>query len=269
MIDLRNLTIIIPIMIEHEDRYNNAKCTLNFLNHHLKTNVFLYEVSKDGQSRLDFLSTLKNLDISIINDTYKDVFHRMHYLNVLLNEVTTPVVCNYDIDVVLMPNVYHYCVDSIIKGEADVMYPYSVGNFQKKINKSFDRRVFCEDYNLSEIKDFHIIVGPSECGHCVFLNTETYRKEGGENENFVSWGPEDKERAFRFHRLGYKVCWTEDSYVYHFEHERGRDSGVLNPYLEHNEKLFIELQSKPEVELRAYYKNQPYIQQYDNFLHSK
>lgn len=269
MTDLTNTTFIIPVRIEHQDRYNNAECTLTYLNHHFKTNVFIYEVSDDGSTKLDFLPRLKNLNVSIINDTYSGTFHRMHYLNVLLNEVTTPVVCNYDIDVTLVPKIYQHAADLILKNEADVVYPYGWGYYQAKVNKSFDRTLFLENCDLLEIDSVHLTNGSSECGHCVFFNTEVYRKEGGENENFISWGPEDKERAYRFRKLGYKVFWLDNVYVYHFEHERGSDSGKTNPYLEHNEYLFNSLLRMNDTELRDYYKAQTYIQQYDNFLHSQ
>ena len=49
MIDLTNTTLIIPIKIEHPDRYRNAKTVLGYINKHIKTNVFIYEIS-DGES---------------------------------------------------------------------------------------------------------------------------------------------------------------------------------------------------------------------------
>jgi hypothetical protein len=60
--DLKNCTIIIPILIEHEDRYTNAKTVLNYINKNFNTNVFIYEISDSG-SKLDFLDSLKNIEI--------------------------------------------------------------------------------------------------------------------------------------------------------------------------------------------------------------
>lgn len=269
MINLTDTTFIIPLRIEHADRYNNAETTLKYLNHHLKTNVYIYEVSDDGHSRLDFLQELPNLNISIINDVYQGVFHRMRYLNILLNQVQTPVVCNYDIDVLLAPKTYSINRDSILKGEGDLLYPYNRGLFQIQVQKSFNRTDFLKTFDLKKITKEHTKVGNCEVGHCAFFNTEVYRREGGENENFISWGPEDKERAYRFARLGYKVGWLENSWVYHFEHERGLDSSKENPYMTQNENLFNQILNKSEEDLRSYYRNQQYITQYDNFLHTK
>ena len=41
------------------------------------------------------------------------------------------------------------------------------------------------------------------------VKTEIYKKAYGENENFISYGPEDQERAYRFKKLGYKVEWYD------------------------------------------------------------
>jgi len=63
--DLRKTTFIIPICIESDDRYNNAKSVLGFLNKHFKTNVIIHELTKDD-SKLNFLKSLSNLNISHI-----------------------------------------------------------------------------------------------------------------------------------------------------------------------------------------------------------
>jgi len=268
MIDLLNTTFIIPIRIEHQDRYNNAKMTLTYLNEHLKTNVFIYEVSDDGDTKLDFLKNLTNLNVSIINDKFDGVFHRMKYLNILLNYVETPVVCNYDIDVVLLPNVYSIAQSSILSKEFDLFYPYGWGSYQYHVEKEFGLNKFLKELDLTKIDNKYLRIGGSEFGHCMFFNTKVYRKEGGENENFISWGHEDKERGIRFIKLGYKVKWGEH-FVYHFEHDRLQDSNKTNPYFQSNINLFKVLDQMNKNELIEYYKNQDYIKQYDNFLYSE
>jgi hypothetical protein len=51
-----------------------------------------------------------------------------------------------------------------------------------------------------------------------------------ENEFFVGWGPEDKERYFRFNILGYKI-YRVNGDIFHLKHPA---SSWTNPYLEHN-----------------------------------
>ena len=142
MIDLKNCTLIIPIKVEHSDRYRNAKTVLGFLNHHLETNVFIYEICEDGISKLDFLDSLKNLKIKHWKSEDEGIFHRTKYLNIMLDDVQTPVVANYDIDVIMPAKFYKKITYDITNGDSDVVYPYRVG-------PGGQRRVL-DNFNLSQ-----------------------------------------------------------------------------------------------------------------------
>jgi hypothetical protein len=142
MIDLTKTTIIIPIKIEHKDRYRNAETVLNFLNLNLRTNIFIYEVSSNGETRLNFLESLENLTIKHKCIPEEEFFHRTKYLNIMLDEVETPVVVNYDIDVLLSPQNFLNCQKDILEGKSKVIYPYELGNGQIMVFESFDYEGF-------------------------------------------------------------------------------------------------------------------------------
>ena len=267
-INLKDTTFIIPIKIEHQDRYRNTKTTLGFLNKHFKTNVFIYEISENGESRIDFKSTLKNLSIKhwVVKD--EGVFHRTKYLNIMLDEVKTKVVANYDIDVILSPLNYFECQQSILNGDSDVIYPYEFGMGQKMVHEHINLEEFYSSgFDVSYIENRPDVFNPygAEYGHCMFFNTSVYKKNGGENENFISYGPEDKERGERFTRLGFKVDWKPGYYVYHFEHHRGNDSSPRNPSFDHNWEVYNNLNKLCEVDFSAYaayYGNPDYTKDY-------
>ena len=271
MKNLKDCTFMIPVRIEHQDRYNNAKSVLGFLNHHFETNISIYEVSESGESKLDFLSGLKNLKIDHIIETLpiRKAFHRTKYLNIMLDKVKTPVVVNYDIDVFLPPQSYLTCRDRIVNGEIDVYYPYSFGISQYQVPSSVDRTQFNLDFSPQSILTDWGNNSPtgirryySEYGHCIFFNTEVYRKFGGENEEFISYGPEDKERGIRFKELTNKVEWLDDV-VFHFEHHRGNDSSLANPYTQPNNILLSQIQSLiKDGGLVEYYRDRPYYKEY-------
>ena len=271
--DLTKTTFIIPVKIEHPDRYRNAQTVLGFLNHHLKTNVFIYEISDDGESKLDFLDSLGNLRIKHwvsepdrpVPGEETAIFHRTRYLNLMLDEVETPVVCNYDIDVLISPDFYQKCQDLILEGESDVIYPFKFGlNGQIRVLEGFDYEKFRENgFDLFMInREGPMNYYDSEYGHCIFFNTTLYKKYGAENENFISYGPEDKERGVRFSKIGLNVQWMEDSIVYHFEHFRGSDSGSSNPYFGHNWKVYEELEKLDHEGLIEYYRSPDYSKKY-------
>lgn len=271
MENLKNCTFMIPVRIEHQDRYNNAKSVLGFLNHHFQTNIIIYEVSEDGESKLDFLTGLNNLKIdhSVALLPITEPFHRTRYLNIMLDKVKTPVVVNYDIDVFLPPQSYLTCRDRIVNGEVDVYYPYSFGASQYQVLSSVDRSQFNLDFSLESILSDLGNNSPdgirrysSEYGHCIFFNTDVYRKFGGENEEFVSYGPEDKERGMRFKTFSNKVEWLDDV-VFHFEHHRGNDSSPSNPHSSLNNLLFNSIQTLiKDNRLVEYYWDRPYYKQY-------
>jgi predicted glycosyltransferase involved in capsule biosynthesis len=267
MIDLKNCTLIIPIKIEHKDRYRNAETVLGFLNSNFKTNVFIYEASSSGETRLDFLESLENLNIKHWCIQEEDSFHRTKYLNIMLNEVDTPVVVNYDIDVLLDPQNFLNCQNDILEGVSQVIYPYELGNGQIMVLESFDYEGFKNSgYDISFINSSsERREHTSECGHCIFFNTHTYRLFGGENEDFISYGPEDKERMVRFQKLTNSVNWKSEQKVYHLEHYRGNDSWVSNPHFNSNWKIFENIKNMDTPELINHYKNISYSIKYPTF----
>jgi len=280
MFNLEELTIIIPVKVESNDRYNNLKVVLGYINNHFKTNVKIIEESPD-KPKVDFLSDFINLNID-----YKfycvegnKPYHRTKYLNEMLFSTTTKVVSNYDSDVFFPVETYINVVNSIINNEYDFVYPYIFGDGQKQLYYSkwyedplgkwlyYPMYKFTEDWNPSifesdDIDDKkRVVIQNSECGHSIFANTEKYKEAFGENENFISYGPEDQERLYRFKKLGYRLNWYND-FVYHIEHERTPDSNRENPMFNSNNELFEYIKSLNEKELFEYYKNINYLKKY-------
>lgn len=252
MKNLTNTTFITAVKIESQDRYENAKSVLGFLNHHFNTNVLIYEMC-DGESRLGFIDDLKNLNIRVIKDSDSKVFHRTKFLNILLKEVETKVTCNYDIDVIFPVEVYLLCEKLLFTGVAEMVYPYKNGEGQIRVFQGFNRNKFNEIFDTSLINDStHRQWATSFCGHAMFMITEAYKRYGGENENFISYGPEDRERLMRFEKLGAKIARLEDGIVYHFEHSRGPDSGGSNPYFNENNREFSNINRMSPEEIRRH-----------------
>ena len=266
--DLKNCTIIIPILIEHQDRYNNAKTVLNYINKNFNTNVFIYEISDSG-SKLDFLDTLKNIEIKHWVEQPEEAFHRTKYLNIMLDSVETPVVANYDIDVLMKPEVYTESVRMIMEENVDVLYPYSFGGMTQRTvlqTPNIHENLFNNDLSLDYIDSDKLLFSDyyTEYGHCIFFNTNSYRAYGGENENFISYGPEDKERGKRFVKLGLNVRWVDHFMVYHLEHHRGDDSSPSNNFFRENWDVYNHLETLTMHETLEYYNNQGYIRKYKN-----
>jgi hypothetical protein len=212
-----------------------------------------------------------NLNFKFLFDLEKNnpIFHRTKYLNAMLDIVETPVVCNYDVDVIFDREIYKKCEDLILSNQFDMIYPYGKGYFQIEVMKHANIKNFLQQpsiFNLLRTQTNNtynppLILKYAEYGHAIFFKTSAYREAGGENENFISWGPEDQERYYRFKKLNYKISWMSNK-IYHFDHERGVDSGHSNPYISTNDKLFATLKEMSNEEFFSYYKNQKYYKKY-------
>lgn len=260
MINLENTTFIIPVYIESQDRLNNSFIVLGYLNKWFKTNIIIHELV-DVHTNLNFLNQFKNLNIKhIIENRNGNNYHRTRQLNEMLNLVETDVVSNYDIDVILPIESYKEACRKIFTGESDVVYPYGNGQYQKRVFQSYDKNKFIGTFDISDIsKDFDIY--GSFAGHCFFIDTRIYKKVGGENENFVAYGPEDFERYERFEKLGLKIDRIDD-FIYHFEHSRTEFSSTSNPHFSRNESLISSLRKLSPTELKNYYENVEYKKKY-------
>lgn len=275
MIELKDLTIVIPVKIESSDRYNNIKTVLGYINHHFKTNIKIIEESNDTP-KLDFLDELKNLsiDYKFCKVDSSVAYHRTKYLNEMIFSTTTKVVSNYDSDVFFPVETYVNVVQNILDGDVDFVYPYIFGDGQKQLfySKWYENSLkewifypmckFVQEWDISIFNDDeNIKIYPSSYGHSIFASTEKYKKAFAENENFISYGPEDQERCYRFKKLGYKVDWY-DGYVYHIEHTRTSDSAESNPHYKGNCDLFTHIKSLTTEEIIEYYNSQEYIKKY-------
>jgi hypothetical protein len=264
IIDLTKTTFIIPVCIESSDRYNNAKTVLGYLNKNFKTNIIIHELTKE-HSGLDFLESLNNLKINhIIQKDPLECYHRTKQLNEMLDIVDTPAVVNYDIDVILPIKSYVESEKLIVNGTSDFVYPYGDGLYQREIPLKYNRDDFNLQFDLSSIDPKILTVIGSKYGHCVFANTKKYRECGGENENFIGYGPEDKERENRFITLKYNVSRV-DNLVYHFEHSRTQFSNGESKYFNPNHKLCDKLLEMDYESMLDYYNNVEYRQKYDKF----
>lgn len=191
MIDLKNTTFIIPISLESEDRKFNANLTLRYLCENLNTNIIIFEY--DTEPKL--YKILNNLSFKccsiyhkfIENVSGNNIFHRTKLLNEMLNIVETPVVVNYDIDIILDIDTYQKCSNLITNG-MDLVYPYFFGDSQRQINYS-GRQKLLDSLSLQSLSSKDYTLAKSEYGHCQFFNTKSYKQGGMENEQFISYAP--------------------------------------------------------------------------------
>lgn len=268
MISLTEATFIIPIRIESSDRLRNVITTTAFLLENFDTNIIIKEVDNESIFQRDALPILKNiLDIDIevnhiFEQSFDTSFHRQKVLNEMIVESKTKVVVNYDCDVILPLKSYKTAYESVLNNECDIVYPYGQGMYQKQVTAS-DEVVsqFLETGNFSYLDD-NSKPYTSDFGWAQFFNREVYIEGGMENENFIAYAPEDKERFYRYSTLGYNVGRI-NNFVYHLEHTRGHNSWMSNPHMDNNNDLWNEIQKMNKEQLKEYYSIQKYLSKYN------
>ena len=270
MIDLSNATFIIPIRIESEDRLRNVVTSTAFLLENFKTNIIIKEVDRKSRFKRDAVPILKSIlsvpiDVHHIFEQSDDnLFHRQRVLNEMIMEADTEIVVNYDCDAILPIESIKSAYDSIMDGTHDIVYPYGWGNYQYQV-KPCDNVVsdFLENYDYAILKSNSTIFD-AQSGWVQFFRRSVYIEGGMENENFRAYAPEDKERLYRFDKLGYNVGRIFD-FIYHLEHARGENSWFTNPHMEHNKNVWEGIQKRSKEQLVEYYSTQKYLKKYENF----
>ena len=272
LIDLKDVTFIIPVKFESEDRIRNAFTSITYLLNNFDTKIIVKEVDSSPKFEDHVLPKIKNYtkadklkNLLYIYEEGTEIFHRMKIINEMLFLCDTKVVGNYDVDIVLKPETMIKSAKMIVDDGYDVIYPYGFGQYQYAVNSNYDLILsFIEnnfDFNILESNCF---MKQAHSGHVQFFNRQAYIEGGMENENFISSSPEDQERLYRFTTLGYNVGRI-DHYVYHMEHvyDHSQFNTIEgNPNFSANWNLFVWLQTLSKEELKKYYEDQDYLRKY-------
>lgn len=266
--NLKKATFIIPIRIESSDRLRNVITTTAFLLENFDTNIIIKEVDSESifkKEALPILEDILEVDINvnhIFEKNNDESFHRQRVLNEMIVECKTKIIINYDCDVLLPIESYKTAYDMILGKEYDVVYPYGQGEYQMRVNSS-DEVVshFLQTLDYNHLEK-HSTPYTSDFGWVQFFNRQVYIDGGMENENFIAYAPEDKERFYRFATLGYDIGRI-NNIVYHLEHSRGKNSWFTNPHMQNNSSLWEEIQKMNKDQLKKYYSNQEYLKKYN------
>ena len=242
-------SIIIPLRIDHRDRFVNAEIVLNYLIKYC-SNMKIYVIENGKQNHFQNMK-IENKQSIEYTFQYNDeqLFHRMKIINELLACVHTKNTFIYDIDC-LLP------VSTFIKVEEMLEYCQIVKPFSNPpgcvyIHPSNKSNIMgdIEGYALKQGDT----TGFAGNGFIVCVDTKTYKEIGGENELFKAYGPEDNERYYRFEKLGYVKGEIKNN-VYHLEHFRTPNSSHNNPYFKDNNNLFEKIKRMSKEELIEYYR---------------
>lgn len=243
-IDLKDTTFTIPVAYDHPDREQNLALCLNHLGRDFVTNVMIEEQGKVMKFE-HFRSYQNVIGVEHFKST---TFHRTAMLNNMAKFAKTDIVANWDADVLVPPMQIYLAVKAIRNG-AGMVYPYG-GVFARMPRKIWLKKLQQQDIGVVRRTIFPgMTEGFESVGGAVLFHRETFLRFGGENENFISYGAEDVERAYRFPKLGVKMVRIPGA-LYHVDHWIGPNSSKENPHFDGNEREWARIQKLSEEKLR-------------------
>jgi len=263
---IENTTFIVPLRIETTDRLRNVIVSTCYILDKTDAKVIIKEVDTASTFRATALPQIQecvgdkaNRLKHVFEQSKDEIFHRTKILNDMTMMAETPVVVNYDCDILLPLESYQQAEKDILEGNSDVVYPYGDGDWQYQIfaDDELVSNFINGDYNLSILHEKSKVYD-AKYGFCQFFSREKYIEGGLENEHFIAYGYEDNERWYRFNTMGYNVGRL-DAFVYHLEHARTANSWFTNPYIEKNKTLYEKIQEMNREELKEYYNNLDYV----------
>jgi len=253
MISLTDVTFTIPVKFDSNDRKRNLATIVGYLLKNFNTNIIILE---DGPHHAvqDVLSEYnKKYTHIFVKKTNNDLMHRTMYLNFMAKEAKTPIIVNYDTDVLLPIDQYVKSVDLIRNGIADGVYPYA-GKFIN-IEGQLQELVIKNKSLMGITESSGRCLAENSYGGCVFWNKDKFIQGGMENENFISWGPEDLERYIRFTKMGYKIQRIP-GVLYHLNHQKSLNSANMqHSAFQNNEAEYQKVKNMHPEELKNYIKS--------------
>lgn len=240
--DLTNTTFIIPVFNDHRDRRHNLLLTVAFLLKHFNTNIIIGE---QGGRAFEYFNDYSG--VKYVQFTYEQ-WHRTKMINDMCKMAKTPITVNWDCDNMIAPAQIIEAVKAIEKG-ADIAYPFdgNVYRVHRHVFPQVAKTLDVDSIDLSKCRH----TAHSSVGHCLLMNNKSFLKAGGENEKFISWGPEDSERYDRFNTLGLKVVRIKGA-VFHMDHYVGPTSSGRHEHFRNNIREHNKVKEMKKAELEQY-----------------
>lgn len=218
-LDLTDATFLIPAHYDHQDREDNLVRVIQHIKKNFNTNIII------GEQGGDRWKTGSGYEYMSFQDT---VFHRTKMLNKMALKATTPIIINYDADIII-PTLQIIQAVKLCRADIGMAYPYD-GRFvrlPKEIHNIDIGTLDVTKYPGGKHSDTKSV------GGCIVFKKSEFIRGGMENEHFISYGPEDQERVKRFGILGINIRRIKGC-LFHYDHYIGPNSSPENPHWDRN-----------------------------------
>ena len=244
------LTVVIPVRIDCQERKENLDTVLTSLLKTTEASTIILEADKE--QRFFFDEGYDRIQHIFVHDE-NPIFHRTRYLNKLLRMSKTKIVGIWDTDVLFHPLQIREAANAVKKG-ITLCYPYD-GCFlflNIEDSNSIRKNILSFSYDENKENITGARLGRTCVGGAFIVNKQRYLQAGGENEFFYGWGPEDAERLKRMEILEEPVKRIAGP-LFHLHHPRWINSTFgYDERDKNNVKEFIKVCKMSTKELRKY-----------------
>jgi glycosyltransferase involved in cell wall biosynthesis/predicted glycosyltransferase involved in capsule biosynthesis len=250
LVDLSDATFLIPLRVDSGERLRNVIALCEWLTKTFDTHILIGNADPEKVRTLFPVS----VDIKQIDDDSRYPFHVTRVFNTLARNVTTPVIIQCDADVFVPPYQLTLAVRQVVNNPNTVVYPFTYSN---PIPTS-DTTEFLSHTVTSTTRLGYPTSFGTPVGGCVVRNTEGFFASGMDNEYFIGWTSEDKERMERLTRLGYEISRIEGP-LFHLEHTPVRHVRDNHQFHELGELERARLQTLSDDEFRREIQSWPWV----------
>ena len=265
-----NLTCIIPLKIDSEDRLFNIKTIIKFLNSYSHKPKILIIEQNNSLPKIDG----EYEHISINTDI--DYFHKSKLINCAIRHIDTDYFAIYDSDVLVTEEQFYSSFTCLEEKKYYYSKPFnfellnipksnhdSIPEFREKLLENNKINI---DYLKNNIKllEKELMVSPNPPGGILMANKQHMLNNVGlMSEYFKGYGPEDAEIIFRIRSNLFEI-YEETGVIFHLDHSRTKDSccptlakrynSTINPYYESNINYFNMIKNFNKEQLSDYLK---------------
>lgn len=249
MIDLGDLTIVIPFYCDAIERRENLSAIISWFRANTTgLDILVIEQAATHQ-------TIPLAGVRQVFTNNQNVFHRTHLLNWGMCELSTrPFVSSWDADALAHPQALASALETLRSG-ASFVFPYD-GRFLDVRGSRRDVIITQGEahsaFEAARIGDRDIVLlNANGVGGAPMFDRKRFMECGGYNERFVSWGYEDAELVDRFARLGTPYTRVDTYPLLHLSHPRGQTSSTKNPYFRDNAREWARMKRLDTAQLKA------------------
>jgi GT2 family glycosyltransferase len=238
---LHDLSFVIPLRVDSDDRVRNLRVALRYLDRFFPdSEVIVVESSPSPQTTEVCVGHPR---VRFRFDENPGRFSKGTVANIGILEATRRFVAVYDADVLLDPRAIELATRVMRTGLVRAILPFNSvfadvdGDLASAIASTLDVGVVGRVKNARRappLSGLHVRVVK---GGIILADRDVLRLEGGFNKKMVSYDWQDVEVIHRLTKLGYRVFQLRRFSCVHLDHDRGPDS-MPNEYSAANKAEF-------------------------------